>query len=181
MKTKVMGKPRVELPAGSLHAGEFGVANQMLFEFRVEGALAAEPGEGAFGFLAEGDLRRRGGRCRGPGWCFEFDFDEVGGGHAGGAGFRIEAACEDEFGLVRALKGAEEGQEVVIVHSGLLARHNPRDVAAGQAGDSADVQLLDLGLFGGTGEGDAQVAHVEVEGFMLSVYSHFMGIPIKRN
>jgi hypothetical protein len=160
-----------------LHAGEFGVADQVLFEVGIEGALAAEPGEGAFCLLAEGDLGRLRVRLRCRGRGLQFDFHKVGGSDVGGAGLCVHAAGGDEFGLDWARKDAEEREKVVVGNVPLLAGENAREVAAGEGRHATYVGLIEAALLGEAREGDAQVAH----GFFLRFYSHCMGFPAQRN
>jgi hypothetical protein len=96
------------------HAGEFGVANQVLLQVRVDRALTAKPGESAFGLVAQMNLFEFGFLDR---WgAFEFDFDEGGAWGAGGCGLGVLTAGRDELGLGERVGGEDfqESGEVLI-------------------------------------------------------------------
>jgi hypothetical protein len=61
---------------GLLHASEFGVADQMLLQVRVQGALPAEPGESLFCFGGKLHLRANifGDHSMFTGYVFDFRF-----------------------------------------------------------------------------------------------------------
>jgi len=148
-----------------------GIADKMLLQVRVEGALTAEPGESSFGFGTQMNMWQLQlallGRCVG----LDPDVDEVGSRSAGNTGFGVQAASGDELGLDLLGKDPEQREEVVVGDRLLFAGEDARDVAAGQAGEAAYVGLLELALLGEPGEGDAEVAHKAVESFELRVES----------
>lgn len=143
------------------HAGEFGVADDVFFEFWVEGALAAEPGEGAFGFLAEFDVRIfRGWRIEDSGLgggFFDGDLDEFGAG----ADAYIHAAGDDEFGLGLWIgdEHFERGDKVFIGEFGGFAAEQAADVAARDAAGFGEVALVHRTAFDAALKGDGEVAH----------------------
>jgi hypothetical protein len=125
--------------------------------------LAAEPGEGAFGFLSKLHLRTEvfGGRSGFAGWGFDGDFDEVGAGAAGGGGLGVLAAGSDEFGLGERVGGEdfEDGGEVLVGEVAGLGAEDAADVAAGEAGGPGDVGLVEVATLGLALEDDGEIAH----------------------
>ncbi len=145
---------------GSLHAGEFGVADEVFLEVGIEWALAAEPGEGAFGFGAELDL----GRFRGLLPCsaeFDFDFDQVGAGCASGAGASVHAASGDDLGLGERVggEGFQDGQEILVGDVWCFAAVQSADEAFRDAGGAGDIGLSHAAALGLAMKGGAEVGH----------------------
>jgi len=150
------------------HAGQAGVANQMLFQIRVDRALAAQPGEGVFGLLTQMNLldgppllgplpRRRRGRCL---W-FNADLDEVRARSDAG----IHAAGGDQFGLGDLVGGKdfEDGDEVLVGEVVRLATEQTADVALGQATRPCEFALIQAAAFGQALEGGAEITHRGLE------------------
>lgn len=146
---------------GLTHPGQFGVADQVLFEVRIQRTLASEPGERTLGFPREFDLRKgRGGRRvgrDGDGGFVDADVNEFGAGADAG----VHAAGGDEFGLGLGVggEGVEQRSEVGVGEFGELAAQEAAEVAAGDAALAGEVGLVHLASLQATLQGDAEVAH----------------------
>jgi hypothetical protein len=145
----------------SLHAGQPGVANEVLLQVRVEGALTAQPGESSFCLLTQMNLRRVGFSCVGLLGAFDFDLDEVGARRASGPGFGIHAAGRDQLGLGELVGGEDfqDGGEILIGEVMGSSAEQPTDVALGEAAPPGQVALIEMAALGLALEGDAEVAH----------------------
>ena len=165
------------------HARQASVADQVFLQVRVDRALAAEPGKGAFCFLAQANLLkfgfpgRRGGR--------ELYFDQAGAGSADGGGLGVPAAGGDELGLGERVGGEdfEDGGEVLVGELVRLAAEEAADITTGQTGPPGNVALVELAALGLALEGNAEIAHsnaecglriAELPGFMTGLRIYFL-------
>lgn len=154
------------------HAGKAGVADEVFLEVGVERALAAQPGEGAFGLLGELNLREVAPRFI---WRRTFDpnLDQISAECAEGGGLGVHATCSDELGLGERVgrENFDEGEKVFVRELVEFAAEQSADVALGDAATTGDVALSKAATLGLALEGDAEVAHGEVESAELRVES----------
>ena len=162
------------MAAELFHAGEFGVADEVFLEVRVEGALAAQPGEGAFCFLTQMNLRKLRFSFVGLAGALDFDFDQVGAGGAKGAGLGVLTTGGNQLGLGERVGGEdfEDRVEVLIGKLVGVATEQAANITTGEAASAGDVALVELPPLGLTLEGDAEIAHFF--GLWRSLYATFM-------
>jgi len=147
---------------GSLEAGNPRIADEVLFQLRVEWTLAAQPGEGAFRFRAELHLRELRGA---GGW--EFGVRRIGFLYADLNEFRtwsdarIHAAGGNEFGLSRRIssENLEQGNEVGVGELVKLAAKETADVTSRNAALLGEVTLVEATTLALPLKGDGKVAH----------------------
>lgn len=144
----------------SLHAGEFGVADEMLLEIWIQWALAAEPSECALGFGGKRDVWVGEGRLLGgvvrP---FDADLDKINAGRAGGAGAfpDVHATRGDKLGLGERVggEGLQDGNKVCVGEFLGLAAEQAADEAFREAGTPGQVALVEAPTLGLALEGGA--------------------------
>jgi hypothetical protein len=139
------------------HAGEFGVADKVTLQLGIERALAAQPGKGPFGLLAQRDLRKLRFAALARRGAFDFDFDQLSARPYPG----IHAARGDQLGLGVGIGGkeAQDGGEVRVGEFMSLAAEQPADVAFGEAAAAGDGALIEPMALGLALESDAEIAH----------------------
>ena len=99
----------------SLHPQHFGVADEVLFEVGIDGALRPQPGEGFFGFAAQVNLFGQiGGRCFSRLAIANANFDERGAGTGGDPFWLMDNSLDG--GAMRAVEfeivgGPEKGDK----------------------------------------------------------------------
>lgn len=162
--------------AGSLHARQTGVANQVFLQISVDRALAAQPLKSTFRFMTQLNILNIAfaSAALSLSFALDGDLDQFSTRTIP----NVHAACRNKFSLVTrvAAEGAEKRGHVGIVHEFLVASKQARNVTASETGFTHNVSLLDVVPFGDAFQGCAEVAHI-----FLPDVSHFMGIPAQRN
>jgi len=145
------------------HAGEFGVADEVLLQIGIERALAPQPRKRALGFLTqfnEGILRLpRHRRLAGRGARRLPDVDVHQFRARANPG--VHAARGDEFGLTLGI-GGEYFQQVGEVGVGQFVEvtaQQPADVTPRDAAELGEVALVHLATFKSPLQRDGKVAH----------------------
>ena len=131
----------------------------MLFQIRVERALAAQPCKGAFCFLTQMDffklrfLNRRG--------ASDFNFHKSGAWRAGSGGLGVMATRCDEFSLGELVgcKNFENSGEILIRELMRLATEEPANITTRETGHSGNVALIQMATLGLALDGDTEIAH----------------------
>lgn len=156
-----------------LHACQAGVANQVVLQFGVEGALTAQPGESTLCLFTQMNLRKLclARFCRGG--IPDLDLDQIGAGYATRTGHlaSVHALSSDQVGLGLRVGGedVEDGDNVLIGKTVGFTIDEAADETAREAALAADVALVEVVLFGLALEGNAEIAHGGVDGGWLIV------------
>ena len=146
---------------GLLHPHQTSIANQVLLQVRVEGALTAQPGKGTFCLLTQMKPRQTRFGFLSRGVAFDFDFDQLSARRAGRSGPGILATGGDQLGLGQLVGGEDlqDGGEVLVGEVVGGSAEQTADVALGQAGPPGQVALVEVALLGLALEGDAEITH----------------------